>query len=163
MSTMLIGGIWHGASWMYLIWGGYNGALLVGHKAMKRHYCTPDRIKGTRVARVFNIALTFLLVTLGFIIFRATSLENLTEIFRSIATNFHPEIAWQFASGYTWVVVLMIAGFVFHFLPDRFYSRMLSTYNWMPLALQALILAMVIFLVIQARQSEIMPFIYLQY
>lgn len=163
MSTMLIGGIWHGASWMYLIWGGYNGLLLVGHKAARRHFRSPEFIKGSRVARVFNIMLTFLLITIGFMIFRATSIDNLSEIFKSIFTNFHPEIAWQFVRGYTWVVVLIVAGLVFHFLPDRFYARLLTTYNWMPLALQAVILALIIFIVIQTRQSEIMPFIYLQY
>lgn len=163
MSTMLIGGIWHGASWMYLIWGGYNGALLVGHKAIKSHYRAPQRIKGRRFARIFNIFLTFILISLGFIIFRATSIDNLREIFTSIATNFHPEIAWQFVSGYTWVVVLILAGFVFHFLPEKFYGRLLNAYDCLPLVFQALILALIIFLVIQTRQSEIMPFIYLQY
>ena len=35
MTTMVIGGLWHGASWMFLIWGGLQGAFLVGHKSIK--------------------------------------------------------------------------------------------------------------------------------
>ena len=42
-NTMLIGGLWHGASWMYVIWGAWNGGLLVAHKMIRS--VTP-RVKG---------------------------------------------------------------------------------------------------------------------
>lgn len=163
MTTMLVGGIWHGASWMYLLWGGYNGALLIGHKTLKRKLRVKESWRGHRLVRALNILLTFILIGIGFVIFRASSLQSLGEMFTAIGTNFHPEIAWQFVEGYTLVVILIVGGYIFHFLPEKFYDGMLKAYNWLPLLLQASILAIVIFLVIQTRQSEIVPFIYMQY
>ena len=43
---MVIGGLWHGASWMYLIWGAYHGALLVLHKSLRKVWRLPDAMKG---------------------------------------------------------------------------------------------------------------------
>ncbi|MDE6207998.1 MAG: MBOAT family protein, partial [Muribaculaceae bacterium] len=45
-TTMVIGGIWHGASWMYIIWGAYNGILLAAHKALRRVWKVPEPFRG---------------------------------------------------------------------------------------------------------------------
>ncbi len=62
MITMLLGGLWHGASWNFLAWGGWHGALL-----------SLERATGQREPRrnPLRIALTFLLVLLGWVLFRA--------------------------------------------------------------------------------------------
>ena len=74
--TMVIGGLWHGASWMYLIWGAYHGALLVLHKSLRKVWRLPDAMKGRPEVRAFNMALTFALVVIGFTFFRAPSLDT---------------------------------------------------------------------------------------
>ncbi len=163
MTTMLIGGLWHGASWMYVAWGGYHGALLVGHKAIKKKLRAPERIRRTRVARVFNIVLTFLLIAIGFAIFRATSIATLGDMFTAIKDNFHAEVLLQFVEGYWVVTTLILGALLFHFLPDRIYRGMIDRFSWTPIAVQAALLAAVIFIVIQTRQSSLVPFIYLQY
>lgn len=164
MTTMLLGGLWHGDTIMYLIWGGYHGSLLVGHKALKkRGIGLPQRWRGTQLARTGNIILTFILVVIGFVFFRARSMDQVSEMGTAIFTNFHPEVLPQFVAGYWAIVVVMALAFVVHFLPDKLYQWAMRTYASIPLLVQALILGIIIFIVIQTRQSSLVPFIYLQY
>jgi len=65
MLTMLLGGLWHGASWNFVIWGGYHGALLAIERAVW------GREVRTGWARLPLGIVTFLLVTVGWVFFRA--------------------------------------------------------------------------------------------
>jgi alginate O-acetyltransferase complex protein AlgI len=65
--TMFLGGLWHGASWTFAVWGLYHGALLVVHALLRRVAWLP-RVKP------LSIAVTFLCVTIGWVFFRAASL-----------------------------------------------------------------------------------------
>jgi alginate O-acetyltransferase complex protein AlgI len=62
--TMLLGGIWHGAGWTYVIWGAYHGVLLVANHAWRRFIVGPMPVIPAR-------ALTFLAVVAGWVVFRA--------------------------------------------------------------------------------------------
>lgn len=163
MSTMLLGGLWHGASWMYLLWGGYQGSLLVAHKSVKKAWPKKLMMPAGTVRKILNIAFTFLLTVIGFTIFRSVSLEHLSDMGTQIATAFHAEIATQFASAYAMILVVMGIGFAMHFSPESWRRKVLGKYISLPIVVQALVLALVLFLVIQTRQSELVPFVYLQY
>lgn len=77
--TMIICGIWHGAAWTFVLWGGIHGVLLCFHKYYKNTFGakinTPDAIK---------IPLTFLLVTFCWIFFRGDNLSNIGQIFSKL-------------------------------------------------------------------------------
>jgi len=163
MLTMVIGGLWHGASWMYLLWGAYHGLLLIAHKALKSVWKLPESFKDRPEVRIFNITLTFILVVAGFTLFRAPSLEAAREIFHQIFTNFHLSVAPQFIENYMAIVVAIIAAYIAHMTPRTWCDNTGHAYFAMPLVLQAALLATIIFLVVQTRQSELVPFIYLQY
>jgi alginate O-acetyltransferase complex protein AlgI len=64
--TMVLGGLWHGANWTFVVWGGYHG-LLLGAGRVLRPVLEP-------VPPAIKRAATFLLVTLGWVIFRSTDL-----------------------------------------------------------------------------------------
>ena len=163
MLTMALGGLWHGAGWMYLLWGIYHGLLLAGHKAMRGVWRLPEALRGTMPARVANTAVTFVLVVIGFAIFRAPSIETLEAMWTQITGDFHLSVAPQFAAAYAMICAAIATGLLLHFLPSRWTVTATRTFAATPAIAQSLLLAAVIFLVIQARSADIVPFIYLQY
>lgn len=162
--TMVIGGLWHGASWMYLIWGGLQGIFLVGHKTMRTIFPRIDREKRTAWwRRAINIIVTFNLIAASMVFFRADSMQTVKEIWASITGNFHADVAPQFVEAYLAIVLVIIGAYLMHFAPSRWTSKLKSAYHVSPLVIQAIVLAIVILIVIQTRQSDIMPFVYMQY
>ena len=161
--TMVIGGFWHGASWMYVIWGAYHGLLLVAHKVISKVWKLPEGLAGRPEVKVLNIAITFMLVVAGFTLFRAPDLETVAVMGQQIFGDFHLSVLPQFVEGYILIVGALVASMAAHFTPRSWTTGTARVYEVMPVAFQAAILALVIFLVIQTRQSEIVPFIYLQY
>jgi D-alanyl-lipoteichoic acid acyltransferase DltB (MBOAT superfamily) len=81
MLTMLLGGLWHGASWTFVAWGGLHGAyLIVNHGA--RHLWGQRDDRGYRFGAA---ALTFLAVVLAWVFFRASSLPVALDVLRAMA------------------------------------------------------------------------------
>lgn len=75
MLTMLICGLWHGAAWNFILWGGIHGLLLLGHKFFQK-------AMGTSIVlpSLLKVFLTFLSVTICWIFFRAADLTNAMQI-----------------------------------------------------------------------------------
>ncbi|MCM1066056.1 MAG: MBOAT family protein [Muribaculaceae bacterium] len=161
--TMVIGGFWHGASWMYIIWGAYHGLLLVLHKAARQVWRVPESMRGRPELRVANMALTFALVVIGFTFFRAPSLDTVWTMASQIAGDFHPSVAPQFVEGYLLIVLAMGIGYVAHITPRSWTVEASNAYVSLAPLWQAILLAAIVFMVIQTRQSDLVPFIYLQY
>lgn len=96
MIVFLISGLWHGASWTYVIWGGINGLYQVMGNIKDRCICRAKKI-GTKewTTRKDNIGIrmfiTFLLIDFSWIFFRAESLTQSLEILKSMrnAANIH--------------------------------------------------------------------------
>lgn len=86
MLTMIIGGLWHGAAWTFVLWGFYQGVLLVGHRSVEpwlarvRISHAVDRV-GWKVLRV---VVTFHLVCVGWLIFRAGSVAQVAGMLQAI-------------------------------------------------------------------------------
>ena len=161
--TMVIGGLWHGAGWMYLLWGAYHGLLLAVNKAIKSIWRIPEPIRGTFGLRVINTAVTFTLVVIGFAIFRADSLDTLQAIGTQIFNDFHASVAPQFIESYMMIVVAIAAALLMHYTPRSWSTGLTEAYIATPVIFQGMLLAIVLFFVIQARSSDLVPFIYLQY
>ena len=68
--TMLLGGLWHGASWNYVIWGGIHGSMLAFERSQGRESVYHN------LPRPLRIALTFLIVVIAWVFFRASDLKN---------------------------------------------------------------------------------------
>ncbi len=164
LTTMVLGGLWHGASWMFLIWGGIQGGLLIGHKALKKALpAVKPENRNKLWRRAINIFITFNLIAVSFVFFRAESLEKVGVMWQTLTTNFHPEVAPQFLEGYLTIVLVMVGAMLVHLAPSSWTGKMKKIYHAAPLVIQALVLALVIFIVIQTRQSDVMPFIYFKY
>src|SRR5262249_13864232 len=79
--TMLLGGLWHGAAWTFVAWGAYHGALLALHRAIPWPQWT-----GRRMLHPARVAVTFVLVCIGWVLFRAESLGAACTILGRMAT-----------------------------------------------------------------------------
>jgi len=82
-----------------------------------------------------------------------------TQIF----TDFRPAVAPQFVEAYMLIVAAIAAGYLMHFTPRTWTTGATRVYASMPLIAQAVLLSIILFLVIQTRQTDLVPFIYLQY
>ena len=78
MVVMLLGGLWHGAGWTFIIWGGLHGSYLMVNHAWHyfiRHYFGVHHRKN-RLITIAGILLTFLMVVVGWVFFRAESVSS---------------------------------------------------------------------------------------
>lgn len=163
MITMLLGGLWHGASWRFIIWGGLHGAALVIHKIWSSsREKDPDKVPA-RIKKYFNLFLTFHFVCFCWIFFRASSIEAAGEMINQILLHLNPQVLFDFIVGYKGVVFLMVIGYVLHFLPRKIEFQFQKTVTDLPLALKAVWMVAIILLVIQTQSAEIQPFIYFQF
>lgn len=71
--VMFLGGLWHGAAWTFVLWGLYHGLLLAGHAWCRRHALVPR-------AGPLAALLTFVLVMLGWVLFRSASLAEAAHL-----------------------------------------------------------------------------------
>lgn len=81
MLTMLLGGLWHGASWSFVVWGGLHGAALIIHRVWSK-WMKPHPL-WTEAAKIGAIGLTFYWVCLTWIFFRADSFATAATVFKS--------------------------------------------------------------------------------
>ena len=81
--TMLLGGLWHGASWLFVLWGAAHGALLVIER-LARHFLGGVALFQRPLARVLLGLLTFVLVTLTWVLFRAPDLDAAAQLYAAM-------------------------------------------------------------------------------
>lgn len=161
--TMLLGGLWHGASWNFVVWGCLHGVALCAHKAWQnfrghdRHY----HPMGWR--RIVSIILTFHLVCLCWLFFANTTFEASGVMLSKIFTDFHGNLVGQFIAGYPEVSALIAIGFLIHFIPTSWNEKTGYGIGRLPFAIQSLLFIVLIILIVQVRGSEVQPFIYLQF
>ncbi len=160
MLTMLLGGLWHGASWRFVIWGGWHGAWL----AVERFFGIPKWIKEQNaLVKFLGVILTLHIWAFSMIFFRAQSYEVAFEMINQIFNYFQPEVFLQFIGGYTTVFVLVILGFLFQYTPAKIEAKFQEFLTNTPVLGKAILLAILIFLVAQFKSSDIQPFIYFQF
>ena len=176
--TMLLGGLWHGASLNFILWGGAHGLLLCFDK-MWHSLCpvlSPLRFLPSRknpdagvhgfteviLAFVGGI-ITFHIVALLWILFRASSFEIARDMVSQMLFSFQPQIFMQWVSSYWAVGLLMVVGYLLHFMPQTFSEGMKTLVIKSPLLLQALFIVALAYLIIQIKSSEVQPFIYFQF
>jgi len=89
--TMLLGGLWHGAAWTFLLWGFYQGVLLILYRPFEPAFAALRRARGFGEASRFAAwLLMFHLTCFGWLIFRAPSLGKLGELAHSLFLEFAP-------------------------------------------------------------------------
>lgn len=167
LTTMLLGGLWHGASLRFIIWGALHGIALAVHKIFLEFF--PSREKDKRNAfdyvwRFFSILLTFHFVVFCWLFFRAKDFDTALQVINNIGQlTFDPK-QWQIIiMGYKNVFLLMVVGYVWHFLPDGITKNMKLAFDKTPLVGKAILLGFVYWIVYATATAGPQPFIYFQF
>jgi D-alanyl-lipoteichoic acid acyltransferase DltB (MBOAT superfamily) len=162
--TMLLGGLWHGAALRFVLWGAIHGVALAIHKFLINVFgFKPSGGDMPVWKRVISTIFTFHLVCFAWIFFRADTMQKVGDIFTQLFTHFEPGVFLQFVTGYRMIFILMIIGYIIHFIPKKWDLRIQQQVTCLPLWAKALLLCMAIFFVIQMKSAEIVPFIYFQF
>lgn len=158
--TMLIGGLWHGAAWKFVFWGGMHGVGLAVHKA-----CKPilSKIPDNFVTIFFSWLITFVYVSLLWVFFRAASFEDSVLIIGNIFKDFDWAQFPQFFEARKVWCIMMIALAVFHFIPQKWADFCMNVFRRSPWLLKLLVFLFVVQLVIEFMSEEVAPFIYFQF
>ena len=146
--TMLLGGLWHGAAWTFVLWGALHGlGLLV------------ERRLGLRPHPVVGSLITFHFVCFGWVLFRAESLGAAGDV---LARLFG---AWTVEpTRLTWVPpVLIVAMLATHYWPRAAGERAVAAAGRLPVTLSALVFAFWLVVLEQFGPEGVAPFIYFQF
>jgi D-alanyl-lipoteichoic acid acyltransferase DltB (MBOAT superfamily) len=162
MITMLLGGLWHGASWRFIIWGALHGAALTIHKFFRSRYPQAKR-KDNPWVNMLKMLVTFHFVCFCWIFFRAANMATVGEMLNQIFVHMNFGLLPDFIAGYRGVLMLMVIGYLLHFIPREAELAAQETITNMSLAGKAAFMISVIILVIQTKASGIQPFIYFQF
>ncbi len=145
----MLSGVWHGANWTFLVWGFYHAILLIAERFTRNLWSTVSRVARIRPSptwtRSFDIARTFGLVTVGWVLFRASSIHTAGTIFYTVAADWEsfltPERVLTELAGLKWqpldICVTLLAIFAVE-LGDVFQSYV-SVREWLsrrPLAVR---------------------------
>lgn len=158
--TMILGGLWHGASLRFIIWGFLHGIGLVIDRMLKMIFGENIRSRSVRILIVF---LTFQFVNFCWIFFRADNMDNVRIILSQITNNFSPGKWSVVMIAYSNVFLLIAAGYLVHFLPEEFKESYRGFFIRVPLAAQLAVVMVIAVLVFSMRMTDAMPFIYFRF
>lgn len=158
--TMLVGGLWHGAAWKFVIWGGMHGVGLIVHKALRPWLV---KIPDTWPVKAASWTLTMAYVSFLFIFFRAASFEDAWLIIRNIFGNFDIAYLAPFVRvRYVWLIFVAMIIAV-HSLPTRWINAAGDWFVRAPFGAKLAVFVVAVQLVVQFMSEDVMPFIYFQF
>jgi D-alanyl-lipoteichoic acid acyltransferase DltB (MBOAT superfamily) len=162
--TMLLGGLWHGASWNFVLWGAMHGGALAATRMWQRWRARRAGVReedlpaDTLGWSLFKGFLTFHYVCLAWVFFRATGFSEallvLKQLFRG---GFH------FTNLSRGVVLCLLAGFATHLLPDKLHLRARDAFVRLPAYAQGGVLFGIGLVLREVATSAVVPFVYFQF
>ena len=147
MLTMVIGGLWHGANWTFVAWGAYHGGLLCLNRAFQASW--------ERIAAPLRRSITFVLVIVGWVLFRSTSVNMLRAL---VCKMFWISPSPAVTAFQTLLALLVVALLFAHFGKNTFEM----THIW-GLAMRCVLVLAFVVCVIRIMTSQGTPFLYFQF
>jgi len=164
LTTMLLGGLWHGASWNFIIWGSMHGISLAIHKVwMLLTGKTLGEVRTRRIYRVLAILLTFHFVCFCWVFFKAATLEDASNMIYQITHDLKFSVWGAFYGNYKSVLWMIGLAFVLHAIPDDTADKLIGRFRKIPMPVYIVIFFLFVILYGYFKSSEpVMP-IYLQF
>lgn len=155
--TMLIGGFWHGAAWTFIVWGAIHGIALAAERRILAAREAAGKVPGP-ASPYIRWAITFHIVCLGWVFFRAESFGNaFSLLWRLVAA---PGIGSAVTPMLLFVIALMIAS---QFVPTDWVDKGQAAFSRTVPAVQAVALAVALLLIDALGPEGVPPFIYFQF
>ncbi len=161
MITMLLGGLWHGNTWQFVIWGGLNGIGLIVYKYWRK--ISPFKGNHHWAVRFYAIFITFNFITMTRIWFRSETMDKANAMINQIVYAFDGSKILEMIIAYKNVFGLLLFAYIIHWLPSPFKKWYKETFSELPLWLMVIIVVVVVFGIYQFQTFELQPFIYFQF
>jgi alginate O-acetyltransferase complex protein AlgI len=162
MITMVLGGLWHGASWTFVVWGALHGAVLAAtrmwQRARARHAVYGALHVPRRWKRWLATLATFHFVCFAWIFFRAPTLDHAALALGQIVRG-----GWRIEHVTPKVVLVLAAAVALHGSPLDWKARLRETFVRTPALVQGLVLAAAAFALHLAASAKPAPFVYGQF
>lgn len=156
--TMLVAGLWHGASWMFVIWGALHGFGLCVHKFFSRQLRIT--IPSTLWGNTLSWLITYVYVCFAWSFFRSQSLMQLGTMYDKIIADF----SWAYLSPFVYArplwTVCLIGAMLTYLIPERTYTRLQLRFITLPWLAKFLLFIVCVQLAIEVAQEDVQPFIY---
>ena len=164
LTTMLLGGFWHGASWNFIIWGAIHGVGLGIHKIwMLLTDKSLSSLNQSRIYKIISGILTFHFVCFAWVFFKAEDLEIAKTMIYQIFNNFDISVFGPFYDNYKGVVWMILAAMVLHLIPDNLADKVIARTKTIPMVIYILVFFLFLILYGYFKSAEqVMP-IYLQF
>ncbi len=161
--TMVIGGLWHGASENFVIWGAMNGIALILYNHWKK--VSPYEHSQAIYIRVWRIFLTFNFITFTRIWFRLEDDGAPAQMLAQIWNNFELNQTSLdiLMTGFDTALYIMLMGYLLHWLPNKTKLFGEKLFTRMPMYVQSIIVAFILIGVYQAFSDTFKPFVYFQF
>ncbi|MFX1666689.1 MBOAT family protein [Riemerella anatipestifer] len=164
LTTMLLGGFWHGASWNFIIWGAIHGVGLGIHKIwMLLTGKALKKVNNTFIYKVIMGLVTFHFVCFGWVFFKAADFEIAKAMLSQIFYNFDASVFMPFYENYQEVLWMIGFAMLIHLIPDGLVDKLLDKTKTIPLVFYIVVFFCFLLLYGFFKSSEqVMP-IYLQF
>ncbi|MGM0375812.1 MAG: MBOAT family O-acyltransferase [Bacteroidota bacterium] len=157
--TMTLGGLWHGASWRFILWGLWHGAGLVLDKLLKT---LTSRLPAW-IRSWGGFLVTFHFVVAGWILFRAPDLQIASTMTERIFQAFNPGTILQALQANIFSYGLILTGFLLHWLPESVKEKVRGWFISLHWTAKVALVAIVVVVIWQFRTAELVPFIYFRF
>lgn len=158
--TMLAAGLWHGSTWMFVLWGGIHAMGLVVHKVFKPWL---NRLPDNYWIRGISIVFTFVFVAVAWVFFRSESITSAFQLLSRSVVDFDIAYFIPFVEARPWWCVLTLLPLLAQFVGNRRFVRLQSRFILLPWMVKLLLLLLVIQVILQFQTSNVQPFIYFQF
>ena len=161
--TMVIGGLWHGASENFVIWGAMNGAALIFYNHWRK--ISPYESSSSLITRFWRILITFNFITFTRIWFRleddGAPMNMLNQIWYHF--DFNNETFNTLMLGFDTALYVMIFGYILHWLPSKIKDYGERKFTNLPMVIQSISVAILLIIIYQAFSDTFKPFVYFQF
>lgn len=160
MITMLLGGLWHGASWNFVIWGGLHGIALITHKLFNKHYSGRLIFKNS-LYTYLSWLVTMVYVMVAWVFFRAQTLGDSMLILKKMFV-FDNSMKYSIPNEFIILLAIILLG---HYMGKKYFSKIESKnqHVFSSPYFQAVLFGFVIFLVLLFGNNDNKAFIYFQF